>query len=220
MAGAALLFRATASLQRCRVFSTGAGDASVGFVGLGKIGYAMASNMIAAGESLVVYDTDPNAVARLVAKGGAVGATSAAEVASAASRLVTVLPNDAVLTQVVAEVAPALVVGSVHVGCSTVSPQSARSVAAIHAGLGSGYVSAPVFARPDGMAAAQASIPVSGSASDIARVLPLLQVCSTVNTPYHLSPSHASYQGLPFADPWTADVWVGLTQRRESIPPW
>ena len=73
---------------------------AVGFVGLGKIGFAMARNMLRAGESLVAYDVDKEAVDRLVAEGAAVAASSAAEVASATSRLITVLPNDAVLHEV------------------------------------------------------------------------------------------------------------------------
>lgn len=89
---------------RRRDLSSAASESdSVGFVGLGKIGFAMAKNMMDAGYSLTVFDVDPAAVDRLVAE-GATGAGSAAEVASATSRLVTVLPNDAVLHQVVDEV--------------------------------------------------------------------------------------------------------------------
>lgn len=173
----------TSSLRSPRARCSGATfsteSASVGFVGLGKIGYAMARNMIGAGESLVVYDTDPCAVARIVDNGGAVEAASAAEVAASTSRLVTVLPNDAILEQVVAEISPVLAPRSVHVGCSTISPYTARAVAATHAEQGSSYISAPVFARPDGMASAQATIPVSGPATGIARILPLLEATSS-----------------------------------------
>jgi 3-hydroxyisobutyrate dehydrogenase-like beta-hydroxyacid dehydrogenase len=73
----------------------------------------------------------------------------------------------------------ALPAGSVHVGCSTVSPQAARAVAIAHAAHGSEYVSAPVFARPDGMALGQATIPISGPAEATARVKPLLEATST-----------------------------------------
>ena len=42
-----------------------------------------------------------------------------------------------------------------HVGCSTVSPHTSRAIAEFHAAAGQSFVSAPVFARPDGMAAGQ-----------------------------------------------------------------
>ena len=77
------------------------------------------------------------------------------------------------------QVSSALPAGSVHVGCSTVSPQAARAVAAVHDANGSVYVSAPVFARPDGMALGQATIPVSGPAEGCARIVPLLEATST-----------------------------------------
>jgi lactate dehydrogenase-like 2-hydroxyacid dehydrogenase len=88
----------------CRRLSSGPTESeAVGFIGLGKIGFAMATNMMNAGYSLTVFDLDPAAVDRLVAA-GATPAGSAAEAAAATSRLVTVLPNDAVLHQVVDEV--------------------------------------------------------------------------------------------------------------------
>lgn len=46
--------------------------------------------------------------------------------------------------------------GAVHVGCSTVSPHTSRTVAETHAAADQIFVAAPVFARPDGMAAKQA----------------------------------------------------------------
>lgn len=157
---------------------------AVGFVGLGKIGFAMAHNMMKAGQSLLVYDADPDATARLVALGAAEGA-SASDVASRVSRIITVLPNDAVLKSVVlgadgvAGMLEALPAGGVHVSCSTVSPFTSRELAAMHSERGSEYVGAPVFARPDGMAAAQASIPISGAPSALARISPLLETTST-----------------------------------------
>lgn len=150
----------------------------VGFIGLGKIGYAMARNIMDDGISLVVYDPIDEAVARLVAA-GAQRADSAATAAAGVSRVVTVLPNDAAMRAVVAEVAPVLPAGAVHVSCSTVSPHTSREVAAMHGDRGQQFVAAPIFARPDGMAAAQATIPVSGPAAAVARVVPLLEATST-----------------------------------------
>ena len=73
----------------------------VGVIGLGKIGQAMARNWLADGQTLIVYDTDTSASARLANGSNAVEvASSAGDVAARASTLVTVLPNDKVLTQV------------------------------------------------------------------------------------------------------------------------
>lgn len=38
-----------------------------------------------------------------------------------------------------------------HISCSTISPSSARRLATVHSGAGHKLITAPVFARPDGM---------------------------------------------------------------------
>ena len=43
---------------------------AIGLIGLGKMGTAMAANLLAAGYPLVVYDVNGDAVERLVAKVG------------------------------------------------------------------------------------------------------------------------------------------------------
>ena len=73
----------------------------VGFIGLGKIGFAMARNMIKSGVcgSLpsIHYDLDGVAVERLAVEGSE-PASSADGVAEAADVVFSVLPNDQVCT--------------------------------------------------------------------------------------------------------------------------
>ena len=75
-------------------------DKTVGMIGLGAMGLPMALNFISAGYSVVAYDLSAQAVARVVAK-GAIEAGTPAEVAAKASIVVTMVPNDAILTSVV-----------------------------------------------------------------------------------------------------------------------
>ena len=158
-------------------------SSAIGFIGLGKIGAAMATNLLQAGHCLAVHDVEPAAVERLRAEGAAAPG-SAAEVARAVGDGVcfTVLPNDASLVDVVqgGGLLEALSgSGAVHVSCSTVSPHTSRSLADQHTAAGASFVSAPVFARPDGMRAAQATIPISGAPDAVARARPLLEATST-----------------------------------------
>ena len=155
----------------------------IGFIGLGKIGAAMATNLLQAGHCLAVHDVEPAAVERLRAEGAACPG-SAAEVARAVGDGVcfTVLPNDASLVDVVqgGGLLEALSgSGAVHVSCSTVSPHTSRSLADQHTAAGASFVSAPVFAHPAGMRAAQATIPISGAPDAVARARPLLEATST-----------------------------------------
>ena len=164
-------------------FERAASSTTIGFVGLGKIGAAMATNLLQAGHCLAVHDVEPSAVERLRSEGAATPG-SVAEVARAVGDGVcfTVLPNDASLVDVVqgGGLLEALSgSGAVHVSCSTVSPHTSRSLADQHTAAGASFVSAPVFARPDGMRAAQATIPISGAPDAVARARPLLEATST-----------------------------------------
>ena len=67
-------------------------EQKVGFIGLGIMGSPMASNLLKAGYSLVVYDIDKAKTGRLV-KQGAQEAESAKKVAGQCGIIITMLPN-------------------------------------------------------------------------------------------------------------------------------
>ena len=65
---------------------------TVGLIGLGNMGSAIATRLMACDQSLVVYDISPAAVSRLTKK-GVTAATSPRNVAEQADIVLTVLPN-------------------------------------------------------------------------------------------------------------------------------
>ena len=71
----------------------------LGFVGVGRMGGPMASRLLDAGYSLCVYDTNPEAVKPLVAR-GAKAAASPAEVGSAARVVLMSLPTPPIVQAV------------------------------------------------------------------------------------------------------------------------
>ena len=150
----------------------------VGLVGLGAMGSPMADNLRAAGYALTVFDKNTNAVEAQVAL-GAQPADSPAQAAAGADAVITMVPNDAVLREVVCDPKTGLLgamrQGSVHVSCSTVHPDTSRELAELHAASGSAYVGAPIFARADGVANRLASFCVGGPAAAVAAARPLLE---------------------------------------------
>src|SRR2546430_12928700 len=66
--------------------------ATVGIVGLGLLGHAIASRLLAGGHQVVGYDVLPDKVGAVTARGGK-SAQSAAEVARASELVCTVLPS-------------------------------------------------------------------------------------------------------------------------------
>ena len=69
---------------------------TVGFIGLGRMGLGMASNLCRKGFSLVVYDITPQAVHALL-KLGAKSADSIAKAPKDVDVIITMLPNSAIV---------------------------------------------------------------------------------------------------------------------------
>jgi len=141
----------------------------VGFIGLGKMGIAMARNLAKAGHTVRAWNRSPVDAAGLAL-------VKTAREAFRADVVFTMLSDDAALRAVVLdggllEGAPK---GAVHVGCSTISIAFAEELTKRHAEAGIGYVSAPVFGPPDVAEAAQLNVVAGGAESAIDKVAPLL----------------------------------------------
>jgi 3-hydroxyisobutyrate dehydrogenase-like beta-hydroxyacid dehydrogenase len=152
------------------------GIRSVAFIGLGKMGSAMAANVMRAGFDVVVYNRTPEKAQPLLRQ-GASAAGSAREAAAAADAVVTNLMDDASVRAVVEGpegVAAGLREGKVHVGTTTNSPALATELAALHAGRGGHYVAAPVLGRPDAAAAKRLVALVGGDREIVDQCRPLL----------------------------------------------
>jgi 3-hydroxyisobutyrate dehydrogenase-like beta-hydroxyacid dehydrogenase len=141
----------------------------VGFIGLGKMGIAMARNIAKAGHPVRAWNRSP-------VEAGALTLVKSAREAFQADVVFTMLSDDAAIRAVVLEggLLKDARKGTIHVGCSTISIDFAEELTARHAEAGIGYVSAPVFGRPDVAEAAQLNIVVGGAESAIETVAPLL----------------------------------------------
>jgi len=168
--------------ERRRATSTGAGlhnierlIMKVGFIGLGSMGRAMAESLLSAGHELTVHNRTLARAETLRDKGARV-AGSPAEAALGAEAVVTMLADDRAVEDVVfgdEGVIRGLPKGAIHVSSSTISVELSGRLAAAHHTAGQGYVSAPVFGRPDAAAARQLWIVAAGWPGDVAFVQPI-----------------------------------------------
>jgi 3-hydroxyisobutyrate dehydrogenase-like beta-hydroxyacid dehydrogenase len=136
----------------------------IGFIGLGSMGLPMATNLLAAGHKLRVYNRTA-AKADSVVKRGAELTSNAAAVASSGGVVITMLADDAAVESVVAgvdSIAQRLAPGGIHISMSTIAPATSRKLAEYHAESGSIYVAAPVFGRPEAAHAKRLWICTSG----------------------------------------------------------
>ena len=151
---------------------------SVGFVGLGGMGSAMAANLLQAGYAVRVWNRTLGRAQPLLGQ-GAVWADGPAAAAEPGGVVLTMVSDDNALEEVTLGergVLAGLGPGGVHVSCSTVSPRAAGRLAALHRAAGSSYVAAPVFGKPEVAAQAKLWVLVAGAGAAKARVLPLLNV--------------------------------------------
>jgi 3-hydroxyisobutyrate dehydrogenase-like beta-hydroxyacid dehydrogenase len=150
---------------------------SVAFLGLGKMGVAMAANLQRAGYPLVVWNRSPEKAEPLLGAGATL-ARSPAAAAQAADIVISSLADDASLRVVAAGpdgVLAGLRPGAIHIGASTVSPSLCDELAEAHAAAGGRYVAGPVVGRVPAAEAAQLVTFVAGDAAAIETVRPVIE---------------------------------------------
>ena len=149
----------------------------VGFIGLGRMGQAMAARLLAAGHELAVYNRTAASRDALVAK-GARPADSIAQAAQYSGLVLSMLADDTALLEVThgtQGLIATLPAGGIHVAMGTHAVQTVQSLAQAHAGAGQVLLSAPVLGRPDAVTAGKLGVMVAGNADAIARCRPVLE---------------------------------------------
>jgi 3-hydroxyisobutyrate dehydrogenase-like beta-hydroxyacid dehydrogenase len=150
----------------------------VGFIGLGKMGLAMADRILGGGNDMVVYNRTTAKCNDLVSRGAKL-AGSVKDAARYGDVVVTMVENDAALTHVsLGEngLVHSMPKGAIHVAMGTHSLSLIKALTEAHAAAGQVLVSAPVMGRPPVAAAGQLGIVAAGPAEAVAKVQPLFAV--------------------------------------------
>ena len=150
----------------------------IGFIGLGNMGGHMARNLSAAEAdfALTVFDLAP---ALMESVPGARGAGSIAEVATGQDVIISMLPAGAHVREVYLGedgVLDNAAAGTLFIDCSTIDPDSARTVAQAAAEKGLEMIDAPVSGGTAGAEAGTLTFIVGGTADALARARPYLEV--------------------------------------------
>jgi 3-hydroxyisobutyrate dehydrogenase-like beta-hydroxyacid dehydrogenase len=148
----------------------------VGFIGLGNMGLGMAANLLKAGHEVTAYNRTAGKAQALAQQ----GARYAAQVADACrgDAVITMLADDGAVESVVfgeKGVIDSLGKGAIHVSSSTISVALSERMAEAHAKAGQGYVSAPVFGRPEAAAAAKLFVVAAGAPEAVEACMPLFE---------------------------------------------
>jgi 3-hydroxyisobutyrate dehydrogenase-like beta-hydroxyacid dehydrogenase len=172
---------AGSSSQRRRGAKFGGGSAlgEIGFVGLGRMGAAMAANLAAKGRPVIAYVRRQDQIGKLEA----LGLTPTMDITDLfdCDVVISMLPDDDAVREIVfgrkdiglEGLAAGLMPGAIHLSMSTISSAAASHLASEHARNGQGYVAAPVFGNPDAAKARQLFIVAAGATADVERCQPI-----------------------------------------------
>ncbi len=158
---------------------------NIAVIGLGSMGYGMASSIRAAGHTTWGIDIAPAAMQRFREEGGAAGELS--DVAGSLDAVVVVVLNAAQTESVLfgeKGIVPALKAGAVVMACATVAPEFARSMAARCAQSGVLYLDAPISGGSMKASLGALSVMASGSRESFAAARPVLD--ATAETVFEL----------------------------------
>jgi 3-hydroxyisobutyrate dehydrogenase-like beta-hydroxyacid dehydrogenase len=154
----------------------------VGFVGVGRMGIAMATNLATAGYRVIAHTRSMDRIEELAAL-GLEPQTDLTELFDC-EIVISMLPDDTAVREVVLGreqsgfdgLARGLMPGAVHLSMGTISSEAASQLAAEHASYGSGYVAAPVFGNPDAAKSRELYILAAGPPIDIDRCQPIFKI--------------------------------------------
>ncbi|MBO9353690.1 3-hydroxyisobutyrate dehydrogenase [Bordetella petrii] len=149
---------------------------SIAFIGLGNMGAPMAQNLVKAGHQLTVFDLVPAAVKGLT-DAGARAASSAAEAVRGAEIVVSMLPASKHVEGLYLgdDLLSSIDSSALVIECSTISPDSARKVAAAAQARGLAMIDAPVSGGTGGAVAGTLTFIVGGEQAALQRAMPVLQ---------------------------------------------
>ena len=136
----------------------------IGWIGVGKMGTPMATNLLKAGYKLTVFDIVPAAMKALVDQ-GATPAESPLEVADQADIIISMIPDDAALEEIstgTLGIFQCSKPGLVYIDMSTVSPAASARIGEMTGEKGIQYLRAPVSGSTESAANAALTILASG----------------------------------------------------------
>lgn len=157
-----------------------------GVIGLGAMGAPMARHLATAGLLSMLWNRTYSKAEALAKETGAGVAEDPAQLAAGCNVMLTCVSADRDLLGVVDRLKPGIQPGAVLVDTSTVSPATAREVAAGLEKMGAGFVDAPVSGGVEGAKKGTLSVMAGGDSANISRIMPVLEAISGAVT--HMGP--------------------------------
>jgi 3-hydroxyisobutyrate dehydrogenase-like beta-hydroxyacid dehydrogenase len=159
-----------------RTGQRGGNTMRVSFIGLGKMGFPMAANLLAAGHRVAVYNRTKGRADELAARGAIVADTL--QDCHDSPVVITMLSGDEAYEDLLlsnSNFVSALLPKTIHLCMSTISVALSEKLAEVHAKADQIYVAAPVFGRPEAATARRLLIVAAGPKNGIESCSPLFE---------------------------------------------
>jgi 3-hydroxyisobutyrate dehydrogenase-like beta-hydroxyacid dehydrogenase len=147
----------------------------VGFIGIGRMGQAMARRLVYGGHEVGVYNRTAEKMQALTDH-GAKALSSVKAAANFGEAVFTMLTDDAAVMDVVTQsggIKESLPKGGVHICAGTHSVAAITKLTALHSDAGQVLLATPMLGRPEVVAAGGASMVVGGPPPSVERLRPL-----------------------------------------------
>jgi 3-hydroxyisobutyrate dehydrogenase len=167
----------------------------LGFIGIGKMGWPMASRLHQAGFQVTVADADAAVVSRFIADQPGARAASGPQSFAEVDALILMLPTSDIVEAVLEDgkTAAALRAGTLVVDMSSSVPTRTRDLAARLAGGGLRFVDAPVSGGVRGAIAGRLAVLAGGEQADLDQLAPVFApLASTVIAVGPVGSGHAA----------------------------
>ena len=152
---------------------------TVGFVGIGNMGWPMASRLHDAGYTLLVSDHRRAVAESFVQQVGGAAPDTPGQLAAGSDVIVTMLPTSAAVGSALDGLLVALRPGTVVVDMTSGAPGATRALAEQVAQAGGMLIDAPVSGGVTRAGSGELAIMVGGDDATVKRVRPLLQAMGT-----------------------------------------
>jgi 3-hydroxyisobutyrate dehydrogenase-like beta-hydroxyacid dehydrogenase len=185
---------------------------SIGLIGLGRMGQAMAARLLAAGFPLTIHNRTRAKAEELLAS-GATWAATPAELAGRADITLTILTDDRAVEQIYLGEGGLLAgaaEGKLFVEMSTIRTSTIETIGAQIAARGARLLDAPVSGTVEPARQGQLLTMVGGDAADVERARPVLETFS--RRVVHMGPSGAVTTMKLALNMPMAIFWAGLSE--------
>lgn len=149
----------------------------VAVIGLGAMGYGMATSLHRKGFAVAGFDVRPDVTRRFAEETGTLGAPTAGAAAAGADQVVTVVVNADQTHDLLfgdGGVTAAMRPGAVILSCATMAPDRARALAAAATAQGLDYLDCPISGGAQRAAEGALTVLASGSPQAMAKAEPVL----------------------------------------------